>query len=311
MFQIALSQITTARWELPRELPCFANNGFSSVALWRHKISDFTNDEIQLLFQEYSMNASSVQWAGGFTGSDGRSFEESLTDAEDAIHLASSLKCPIVVLHSGSRGGHTLSHARRLLADAIESLIPVANQKNVQLALKPLHPHASAGCSFLTELTDAIALIDQFNECSLLNRPVGLSLDLWHFADDPHLLDHLPDLVRRTLVIQVADRTAPPSNEHERLPVGRGMLPLKDIASQCIAAGYDGVFEFDPIGEAVEAVGYESVIHTLSNIAACWSNTLGTHQLQAAQQTHQPDYLRRPSSVSRKSQASNQVVSPG
>ncbi|MEO1993044.1 MAG: sugar phosphate isomerase/epimerase family protein, partial [Pirellulales bacterium] len=191
MFQIALSQMTTNRWELSKELPYYANHGFSSVALWRNKVSDFTREEIRQLFEEYSMHVSSVQWAGGFTGSDGRTFEESLADAKDAIHLAASLKCPTVVLYSGSRGGHTLSHARRLLTDAIETLIPIANQENVQLALKPLHPHATSGCSFLTTLTDTLVLIDQVNEYSLPNTPVGMSVDLWHFADDPHLLDNL------------------------------------------------------------------------------------------------------------------------
>ncbi len=51
--------------------------------------------------------------AGGFTGSDGQTFRDSMLDALDAIDVAANLQADCLVVLAGSRGGHTKKHARR------------------------------------------------------------------------------------------------------------------------------------------------------------------------------------------------------
>ena len=43
---------------------------------------------------------------------------------------AATLGAAAVVVHSGCRGGHTRSHARRLLVQAMEPLAPIARSAN-------------------------------------------------------------------------------------------------------------------------------------------------------------------------------------
>ena len=72
------------------------------------------------------MPVSNLLWAGGFTGSDGHSFRESISEAADGIRLAAALKAGCLVVYSGGRAGHTHNHARRLLVDALRELAPLA-----------------------------------------------------------------------------------------------------------------------------------------------------------------------------------------
>ena len=81
MIDVAISQLTTARWELSQEVACFAEHGFESISIWRSKLSDIGIRSAVTCLRDAGLRASSLQWAGGFTGSDGRSFAESVADA--------------------------------------------------------------------------------------------------------------------------------------------------------------------------------------------------------------------------------------
>lgn len=310
MFHAAVSQLTASRWELSEELSHLAARGFKALAVWRHKLSDLDLGESRRLLVRHGVRVSSVQWAGGFTGGDGRTFSESVNDAAEAIEWAAALNSPVVVLHSGCRGGHTRSHARRLLVEAIELLAPLATRAGVRLAIKPLHRSTATRCSFLARLVDALEIVDDLVERRQSNDCVGLAIDLWHFGDDPDLGSLLPLLIDRTAIVQVADRIGPPTADHERLPAGRGTLPLEEVAAALLDHGYRGDFEFDPVGEAVEAAGYEAVLDELAATVEDWSRSLHVHHAHTDSQLRPPAYRLR-TAESRRSQASSQMVSPG
>ncbi|MFM1904145.1 MAG: Inosose isomerase, partial [Planctomycetota bacterium] len=189
MFQIAISQTTTARWDLPLEVERLVAHGFSGISLWRPKVSDLGVATTAAVLSRAGVNAVSVLWAGGFTGGDGRSFAESVADAVEAIETAAALGAATVVVHSGCRGGHTRSHAARLLAQALELLAPRAAAVGVALAIRPMHPAAAADCNFVTRLEEAVELVERFDDPA-----IRLAFDLWQWADAAETLPLLPRL---------------------------------------------------------------------------------------------------------------------
>lgn len=305
MFEIAISQMTTARWDLSVEVAQFARQGFDAISVWRPKMSDVGPAEAAALIANAGLRVSSVQWAGGFTGGDGRSFDDSIADAIDAIALAETVAAPVVVVHSGCRGGHTRSHARRLLGQALDLLAPPARRAGVTLAVKPMHPAAAAGCSFVARLADAADLVDEIDDAV-----VRVALDLWHWGDDPALRGLLPRLAPLVAVLQVADRAGSLSPTADRLPAGHGTLPLADLVAEAVAHGYRGDLEFDPVGETVEILGYAGVLAETRLVAASWAARLAA----AAEDGVRPLPLRPAhfrTGGSRRSHASSQTVSPG
>jgi len=332
MFHVAISQLTTSRSELPEEIAGLTGHGFDCLSLWRAKLSDIGHAAAASMLTEAGIRVSSLQWAGGFTGGDGRTFAESIGDAAEAIEAAAAVGAPVLVIHSGCRGGHTRAHARRLLVQALETLAPLAGRAGVALAVKPVHAAAAPGCSFLTRAIDALDLIDD-----LADPAVRMAVDLWQFGDDPELPRLLPRLAAATAVVQVADRIGLPTQELERLPAGHGTLPLESLVLALIDHGYGGTFEFDPVGDTVAALGYDRVLTETRRVADAWATaaeerllwsraaaavwqTAG-HRLAAA--TAAGNGLdERPWSIvgsdgqlrsagSRRSQASHQIVSRG
>ena len=287
--------------------------------MWRPKASDTPPAAAAAALRASGVRPSSLHGTGGFTGSDGRSFAESVADAVEAIEAAASMAAdspapPVVVLHSGCRGGHTRGHARRLLLDALGQLAPIARREGVVLGLQPLRAAAAAGCSFLTTLGEALDVVETHADPA-----VGLAVDLWHFGDDPETVALLPRLAPATVLLQAADRSGPPSVASDRLPVGHGTLPLESLAASLAAHGYRGVVEFDPVGETVEVLGYEGVLREARIVADAWAARIERLVADGAAVRHEmehavgwPAHFRRGGAGgSRRSQASSQAVSRG
>jgi sugar phosphate isomerase/epimerase len=266
MFDIAVSELTSSRWDLQQEIAHVAAHGFESISLWRAKVSDVGAAAAARVMRAAGVRVSSLQWAGGFTGGDGRSFAESVDDAIEAIDTAAILSAPVLVLQSGCRGGHTRTHAARLLGEALETLTPIAARAGVTLALKPVHA-AAAGCSFLTGLGEALDLVGRFDD-----RALRLALDLWHFGDDAQVTALMPRLAAAVAIVHVADRSGSPAVEVDRLPAGHGSLPLERLVYNLVEHGYAGAIEFDPVGEAVEILGYDGVWQETRLVADAWAD---------------------------------------
>ncbi|MEI6241042.1 MAG: sugar phosphate isomerase/epimerase family protein [Planctomycetia bacterium] len=265
MVHASISELTTFRWELADELDHLVRHGFDAISLWRTKVSDIGIASARTLLQQAGVRVSSLQWAGGFTGGEGRSFCESVDDALEAVDAAAELEADVLVVHSGCRGGHTRSHAHRLLADALDVLAPEAFARGVTLALKPMHPAAAAGGSFLTSLVEAADWVERFD-----HPAVRLGVDLWHFGHDRAVFTLLGRLAPLTALVQVADGRGQPAADAERLPPGQGTHPLSALVAGLVEHGYSGAFEFSAVGEVVESLGYDEVLRRASATAAVW-----------------------------------------
>jgi len=274
MLHVAISQLTTSRWELSEEISHLASHGIECLSLWRAKLSDLGPAAVAAMLANNGMRVSSLQWAGGFTGGDGRTFAECIEDAAEAIETAAVVGAPVLVVHSGCRGGHTRAHARRLLVQALKMLAPIAGAAGVTLAVKPMHEAAASGCSFLTRTVDALELIED-----VADPAIRMAIDLWQFGDDPELPRMLPRLTAAAAVVQVADRAGPPTADLERMPVGHGSLPLESLVLALVEHGYAGDFEFDPIGETVAALGYDRVLAESRQVADAWAAAMADRLL--------------------------------
>ena len=257
MWQLAMNQMTTFRWSFEEDVVRYAAAGFRSMGLWRQKLSDYGEEKGLELLAEHEMSVSSLSWAGGFTGSEGWTHGESVADARQAIELAAALRAHCLVVHSGPRGLHTQNHVRRLLREALEELLPLAESLHVTLALEPMHPVAGARWTFLTDLDDALALVRSFESPRL-----KLVLDSYDWGREDRLSERLPRLAPQLVLVQLADGRQVPCGERNRCPLGTGNVPLGRIVGDLFSAGYHGPFEVELLGEEIESCDYENLLES-------------------------------------------------
>jgi sugar phosphate isomerase/epimerase len=255
MGRFAISELTTFRWSFEEDITNYQSVGVHAIGIWRHKLTDFGEQRGAKLLAESGLTASSLQWAGGFTGSDGRSHTDSLADARLAIQTAAALGAKCLIVHSGARGSHTHNHARRLFRQALEKLLPLAEERGVTIAVEPMNGDCGGEFTFLNCFDETLALISECDSTAL-----GIVLDTYHWGHQPLLFERLPQLLPHLALVQLGDTRQPPSGEPNRCPLGEGIIPLRDIVHGLETAGYEGYYEVELMGEEFEAADYYDLL---------------------------------------------------
>jgi len=255
MAGLSINEMTTYRWSFEEDVTRYQAAGIEAIGVWRQKLADFGEEKGIKLLAKSGLKVSNLLWAGGFTGSDGHSYHESLADAREAVQLAAALSADCVVVYSGGRNGHTQNHARRLFASALEELLPLAEQLDIVLAVEPMHTGCADEWTLLTSLDEAMSLIHGMDSPQL-----KLVFDTYHLGYDPHIVEQIAHVAAHIAVVHLGDGQGPPECEQNRCCLGEGKLPLAQIVKSLRQAGYAGHYDVELIGEAVENCDYQQLL---------------------------------------------------
>jgi sugar phosphate isomerase/epimerase len=255
MPRLSINELTTYRWTFEEDVENYIAARVSSLSVWRDKLSDVGEEKGIEILAESGLAVSSLQWAGGFTGSDGRTHQESIADGREAIRLAAAMDAECLIVHSGSSAGHTDNHRLRLFTDALLDLLPIASEFGVDLAIEPMPADCAADWTFLTDIDDTLRLFDKLNSPQL-----KLALDTYHFGHDTAICGRLAELADRIAIVHLADAQQLPGEEQNRCRLGDGIIRLDSIIASLVQAGYDGCFDLKLMGEEIEALDYADLI---------------------------------------------------
>ena len=283
MTRLSMNEITTYRWAFEEDVARYCQAGIPSIGVWRQKLADFGEAAGIALLADSGLSVSNLLWAGGFTGSDGRTYRDSIEDTEEAIRLAASLKAGCLVVYSGARAGHTHSHARRLIFGALKELESLAVEFDVTLAIEPMHAGCAGEWTFLTDLQDTLELIQAVG-----SPQVKLVFDTYHLGQDEAILERIPQIVDNVAIVHLGDSKTPPTGEQNRCWLGEGNIPLAEIIGAMMAAGYQGDFDVELMGEEIDSSKYADL---LVNSKETFAQLVGQDALFAGNQL-QADQVR-------------------
>lgn len=255
MARLSINEMTTYRWSFEEDVVELQAAGIPAIGVWRQKVADIGEDRAVDLLAQSGLAVSNLLWAGGFTGSDGHTFIESIQDAADAIRLAARLRAGCLVVYSGGRNSHTHNHARRLFAGALAELLPLAMELDVTLAVEPMYSACAAEWTFLTTLAEAMSLVDE-----MAHPHLKLAFDTYHLGHDPGVLDEIARVAPHIAIVHLGDSRKPPTIEQSRQRLCDGILPLRQIVAALQTAGYDGDYDVELMGEDIEQMCYRELL---------------------------------------------------
>ena len=259
MNTLAISQLSTLRWGFEEDAEAYAKRGFTGIGVYRPKLEDFGLDRAIELLAETQLRVTSLSWAGGFTGSDGRAYEDAVADALGAVRDAANLRAETLIVLAGGRNNHIRNHARRTLCEALKDIAATAEEFGVRLSLEPIHPGCGDEWSFVNDLRSTLDIIEAVDTAQ-----IGIVLDTYHVGMDEDVVRWLPDVVPHLQLVQLGDAKHSPLGEMNRCLLGEGCVPLQTILGTLAEQGYRGPLEVELIGEDVEPLPYEEILdHTV------------------------------------------------
>jgi sugar phosphate isomerase/epimerase len=250
--RLSLNQKTTNRWGVAEAVEGCVRAGIPAIGVWREPLHDIGVERAVKLVRDAGLRVSSLCRGGFLTAIDPKARREALDDNRRAIDEAAALGAPCLVLVVGGLpdGSKDLAGARARVADAVAELAPYAAASGVRLALEPLHPMYCADRAVLSTLAQALDLAEAFPV-----EQVGVVVDTFHVWWDPAVWEQIRRAGPRIASFQVCDFNLPiPADAL----LARGMMG-------------DGVIEFRPFREAVDAAGYTGDIEVEIFNADVWA----------------------------------------
>lgn len=243
--RFAVSQLCTFRLNTRDACNLLLEHQINAIGLWRTRFPRKSTRRLARFLKRCELTPASLCWVGGFTGGDALPVEFAVEEAAEAIRQAAELGVRRLIVNTGGRNGHTLKHARELVVAALHSLLPLAEQCHVTLALQPLPSPLARKWSLLSNLPEALHFVQ------LMDHPrLKLALDTYYWGLDPAMLDLAEELAPLTALIQMADSQGAPQVDEARLPLGQGEVPWSELIAAYASQGFTGWWELKVFGSA-------------------------------------------------------------
>lgn len=248
--RLSLNQATVNKLTVAEAVDLCVRHDIPAIGLWREHVADAGLESAAAAVRAAGLHVSSLCRGGFFTHADPAARKAALEDNKAAIAEAAALGTDTLVLVSGGLvpGSRDIALARRLIADAIANLVPVAQAHGVRLAIEALHPVFAADRCVITRLGEALDLALTFPADA-----VGVVVDTYHVWWDAALLADIARAGERIVSYQVCDWVLPlPANTLlGRGHVGDGHIDFPPITAAVAAAGYADYIEVEIFNEAI------------------------------------------------------------
>ncbi len=260
--RLSLNQRTTQRWSVIEAVEGCVAAGIPSIGLWREQIAECGLDRACSAVARAGLRVSSV-CRGGFLTGPPEDRERAMNDNRRAIDEAAALGagCLVMVVGGLPEGSRDLPTARRRVAERIAELALYADQKDVRLAIEPMHPLFCADRGVISTLRQALELAERFPA-----EQVGVVIDTFHVWWDPDLPELIARAAGRIAAFQVCDWITPfPADALlSRGMMGDGHIDFGSFSSLIQHAGYRGDIEVEIFNAEIWAADPASTVATLA-----------------------------------------------
>jgi len=246
--RLSVSLVCAARLALDEALGLVRSLGIEAISLTDARLGGDREAALATV-RESGMRVASIGTGGISLIDDPVSTLQRLTPV---IEAAAALSCSEAFSVSGPAPDHMpTDHAFDRLAAMIGLARAHAIQQGVRLGIE--HSSiATRGLGFVSSLRDACDLA----EAGDLGVVVELQ-NCWYERELPQLFRRHH---QRFQIVNVSDfRVGEELRLNRRVP-GDGSIPLEWLIGELLDAGYDGMFDLEFLGPAIEAEGYSGAI---------------------------------------------------
>lgn len=258
--RLSLNTMTTKGWTLREAVEATASAGLPAIGVWRDRVAEAGVDEAAKIVRDNGLRVSTLCRGGFLTGVENSG--AILDDNRRAIDEAAALGTRELVMVVGGLAGRDLVGARARVAERLADLVPYAVDRDVRLALEPLHPVFCAERAVISTLGQALELAAPFPAYA-----VGVVVDTFHVWWDPGLAESVAraGAADRISSYRICDWLVPMAADPlvSRGMMGDGVIDFAAISALVDQAGYRGDIEVEIFNETVWATEGVAVLETM------------------------------------------------
>jgi sugar phosphate isomerase/epimerase len=240
--RLCIHTITTKPWSLEEAVTYYARAGVAGITVWREALAGRDPAEAGSQIREAGLEVVSLCRGGFFPALEASARASAVEENMRIIDEAQALGAPLVVLVCGAVPGQPLEVSRQQIAEGIEAILPYAGERQVKLAIEPLHPMYADNRSAINTLRQANAL------CTALDSPwLGVAVDVYHVWWDPELESQIrrSGEMGKLFAFHICDWKTPEHILYDRALMGEGCIPIRQIRGWMASSGFAGFHEVE------------------------------------------------------------------
>ncbi len=249
-----VSAISTFRLPLDEDVAFWRANSITNAGVSVAKLEAFgwdTGTEIVRRAVDDGLHVCDLIGLGPFHLADPSRWDKQRERLTRSIATAVDVGAPVIVFTTGPFAPLTWNEAADALEQAITPVLAEARANGVEVAIE--HTNSlRVDVGFVHTLRDAIDLARRLD--------VGVCMEMNACWAERDLDRTIAEGVDRIRLVQVSDFKVGTVASSQRLVPGDGNIPIERIMRELVAAGYDGVFELELIGDKISEEGYERAI---------------------------------------------------
>lgn len=241
--RLCIHTITTKPWSIEEAAEKYATAGIKGISVWRQYLEGRNIYKTGELLRNHGLEIISLVRGGFFCSTEASKREEAISENKKAIDEAAALGAPMVVLVCGADPQQSLDISRNQIQEAIEKLLPYAEENQVKLAIEPLHPMYADTRSAVNTLGQANDMAESIN-----SEYCGVAVDVYHLWWDPDLENQIMRCGKggNLLAFHICDWLSPTVDFlNDRGLMGEGCIPIKKIRGWVEKAGFNGFNEVE------------------------------------------------------------------
>jgi sugar phosphate isomerase/epimerase len=234
--RISVNSISSLRQPLEDDLALWAELGVTHVGLTSPKVDAAGWDASRKAVLDAGLRVSSFA-----------AFREEPVDWA----FMNAVGCDVLYTVSGPGRMAAWEDAAARFCAEMPPLVSAAATARVRLAVEPTNPLRS-DVSFVHTLRDAVDLARMSG--------IGVVVDFYSCWYERGLAHIVRDNIELVTLVQIGDYHLGTFDIPNRCAVGDGDLPVERLLAMVLEAGYEGPFDLEIVGPAIEQEGYRDPI---------------------------------------------------
>ena len=249
-----VSAISTFRLPLDEDVAFWHEHAVTNVGVSVAKLEAFGWDrgtDVVRSAVDDGLNVCDLIGLGPFHLADASRWDRQRERLTRAIATAEAVGAPVIVFTTGPFAPLSWDEAADAFEQAITPVLGEARTRGIDVAIE--HTNSlRVDVGFVHTLRDAIDLARRLD--------VGVCMEMNACWAERGLDRTIAEGVDRIRLVQVSDFKVGTVASSQRLVPGDGDIPTDRIVRTLLAAGYEGVFELELIGDQIVEEGYEHAV---------------------------------------------------
>ncbi len=265
--RVSVSAICTFQWPLDQDLAFYAEAGITNIGVSVAKLEAFGFDDGVSRVVDAGLRVDDLIGLRSFDLTNPAVWENQRESLVRCIDAAVTLGATSMVFTTGPAGTLPWEEAADRLVEAVGDVLEYSRAQNVRFAIEHTNP-LRVDVGFVHSLADVMDLARRLD--------AGVCMETNACWAERGLAETIRAGADRLALVQVSDYKVGTHSTPNRFVPGDGIIPFPRILGQVLEAGYQGVFDLELIGPAIEEEGYASSVRRSVDSLGAILDGLGT-----------------------------------